>query len=136
MPTAFRFLVICLGAIQRLDDKLVTLSGIVNHLEANGKDPVEIAAIVGMILAPDMKGKPLDLMAWKLGKNGEPTPIPGYAGTPLILPDGLGPLVLPYSISLPIQDSGIYGFYLFDREGVFGPKEELLATYTYSVSVK
>jgi len=121
--------------MQRLDERLVTLSGIVNHLETSKGQPVDLAAIVGLILAPDMKGKSLDLMAWRLGKKGEPDRIPGYAGTPLILPDGLGPLVLPYSISVPIQESGIYGFYLFDRQGAFGSKETLLATYTYSVTV-
>ena len=74
-------------------------------------------------------------MAWTLDRNGARQTIPGYTCTPLMLPDGLGPVVLPYAISLPTRESGIYGFELFDREGAFGPREALLATYMLSVSV-
>jgi hypothetical protein len=128
-------LVICLGASQRLDDRLVNLTGIVNELETTANEPLELAAIVGVVLRPDMQGKHLDLMAWKLGRNGEPQKLDGYVGTPLILPKGLGPIVLPYSVRVPICEDGVYGFYLYDREGAFGSPEELLATYMYSVTV-
>jgi len=40
---------------------------------------------------------------------------------------------LPYQINVPIWTPGIYGFDLFDRDGVFGEKESLLATYLYAV---
>lgn len=136
MPDEFRFLLICLGASQRLDDRLVTLTGIVNELEITADEPLELAAIVGVILRPEMAGKRLDLMAWELGKNGGPKNLDGYVGTPLILPEGSGPVVLPYSINVPIREDGIYGFYLFDHEGTFGPPRRLLATYMFSVTVK
>lgn len=138
MPSEFRFLLICLGATQRLDDRLITLSGIVNELTATRGEAIELAAIVGAILQPEMKDKRLDLMAWRLGQAGKRVPIPGYAGTPLILPEGLGPLVLPYAVTLrsqPTLVSGIYGFELFDRDGAFASPETLLATYMFSLTV-
>jgi hypothetical protein len=125
-----------MGAMQRLDDRIITLSGIVNELFVERGQPVDLTAVVGLILMPEMKGKHLDLMAWKLGKKGEPVRLDGYVGTPLILPHGGGPVALPCEISLPINEDGIYGFYLFDREGTFGPPEQLLATYMFSVSFK
>lgn len=135
MPHEFRFLLICTGANFRFDERLVTLTGIVNELDATANEPIEVTAVVGVILRPTMLGARLDLMAWRLGKNGELLPLDGYAGTPLILPNGLGPVVLPYSLRIPIRHSGIYGFHLFDRDGAFGSTEELLATYMYSVTV-
>lgn len=135
MPSEFRFLVMCLGATQTLDDRHVTLSGIVNELECRADERVELGAMVGVVLRPPMKGKSLDLMVWKLDKKGEPDRLPDYVGTPLILPHGLGPSVLPYSIKVPIRETGIYGFYLFDRDGVFGEARKLLATYMFSATV-
>lgn len=135
MPNEFRFMLVCLGALQRLDDGHVTLNGIVNDIAGSTSERTELAIIIGAILRPPMKDKPLDLMAWMLDKTGEREAIPGYAGTPLILPNGKGPDVLPYSIKLPTPRSGIYGFELFDRDGAFGPKEELLATYMFGVHV-
>ena len=136
MPSEFRFLLICLGATQRLEDGLVTLSGVVNTLVVAAAEVVELAAVLGLILRPEMSGKRLDLMAWKLDAHGKRTPIPGYAGTPLILPRGLGPHVLPYSVVPRIPPKwtpGVYGFELFDRDAVFGPQETLLATYMFGV---
>ena len=134
MPSEFRFLLICLGATHRLDDDLISLSGIVNFLECSANDRTDLAAIVGVCLRPEMKDKSLDLMAWRLDRTGERQRIPEYAGTPLILPDSVGPAVLPYSISLPTPSSGIYGFELFDRDGAFGPPEALLSTYMFGVT--
>jgi hypothetical protein len=117
---------------EKADDDTGT---IVSKIECSATERVELAAIVGAILLPEMKGKSLDLMAFRLGKNGEPLSLDGYAGTPLILPKNTGPVVLPYEIKIPIRESGIYGFYLFDRDGVFAPKTDLLATYMYSAVV-
>ena len=136
MPNEFRFFLVCLGAIQRLDDHLVNLSGIVNDLDATPSEPVQLAAVVGLILRQEMTGKRLDLMVWKLDEKGKPQKFGDYVGTPLILPSGYGAHVLPYSITIPIVESGIYGFYLFDRDGAFGPKENLLATYMFGVTAK
>lgn len=47
-----------------------------------------------------------------------------------------GPAVLPYSLTVPVRSTGIHGFDLFDREGVFGPSERLLATYMYSITFR
>ncbi len=136
VPSAFRFLVICQGASMRADDRLVTLTGVVNELSAAPGEQLELAAVIGLILAPQMKGKSLDLMAWRLDRSGTRQPIPGYAGTPLILPDGLGPSVAPYAIRLPATSTSIHGFDLFDRDGVFGSPEQLLATYMLGLSLK
>jgi hypothetical protein len=135
MPNEFRFLVICQGATQRLDDHLVTLTGIVNTLEATAGERSELAAVVGAVVHPEWKGKRLDLMAWRLGKKGERLALPDYAGTPLILPEARGPQVMPYALSVPIPARGIYGFELFDPEGLFGRKNELLATYLFFAEV-
>jgi hypothetical protein len=134
MPSEFRFLLICLSASRREDDGHITLSGIVNTVDATIAKRLELAAVIGLVLRPEMQGKRLDLMAWRLGKSGERLPLPGYAGTPLILPQGLGPDVLPFQIAVPIQSKGIYGFELFDREGAFGPQEQLLATYIFAAN--
>ena len=56
MPSEFRFLVICLGAMQRLDDRLITLSGIVNELDGATSRPAELAAVVGAVLRPAVSG--------------------------------------------------------------------------------
>ena len=72
-------------------------------------------------------------MAWQLGNKGERETLVKYRGTPLEIPEEKGPSVAPYKISVPIWTPGIYGVELFDREGAFGPKEALLATYMYSV---
>ena len=135
MISEFRFLVICQGAMQRTDDHLVTLSGIVNEITTSASERTPLLAVVGLILRPAMKGKRLDLIAWSFGKTGEPEPLDGYVGAPLFLPDGLGPQTLPCEIALPIKRDGIYGFFLFDRDGVFGPKEDLLATYMFSATI-
>lgn len=135
MPDEFRFLLICLGATQRMEDRLVNLSGIVNELDAVPGESLELTAVVGAILRPEMAERRLDLMVWRLGPNGEPMRFGDYVGTPLILPYGLGPKVLPYSVRFSIDESGVYGFYLFDAEGTFGTPERLLATYMFSITV-
>ncbi len=136
MPSEFRFLIICMGAMQRLADGHVTLSGVLNDISVTaGGERAELAVIIGAILRPPMKGKRLDLMAWMLDSKGQREKLPGYAGTPLILPEKTGPDILPYSITIPMPRSGIYGFELFDRDGAFGPKEGLLATYMFGVHV-
>ena len=136
MPNEFRFLLICQGASQRTSDRLVTLTGIVNEITTTASERTKLLAVVGLILRPELAGKRLDLMAWKLGKKGERLALDGYAGTPLILPNGLGPQVLPCELAVPITADGIYGFEMFDRDGAFGPKENLLATYLFSATVK
>lgn len=133
MPDEFRFLLLCLSP-QKVGD-VVTLGGIVNDIRADDL-PTDIAlyAVVGAILRPPHWGKSLDLMAWQLGNKGERETLVKYVGTPLIMPEEAGPVVLPYRINVPIWTPGIYGFDLFDRDGIFGEKEGLLATYLYSVS--
>lgn len=135
LPSEFRFMVICQSASRREADGLISLFGVVDDIATIASERTELAAVVGAVLRPEVQGKRLDLMAWKFGRTGERTPLPGHAGTPLVLPRGLGPTVLPYQISLPIPATGIYGFELFDREGAFGPTEALLATYMFSARV-
>lgn len=132
----FRFLIICQSASARLDEPLITLHGVLNEMRGSATERTELAVVVGAILAPALAGKHLDLMAYVLDKSGKRQPIPGYAGTPLILPAALGPVVLPYSIALPTPHPGIYGFDLFDRDGAFGPPESHLATYRFGVSIE
>jgi len=138
MPSAFRFLVICLAASYREADGLVSLSGIVNTLQLQADEEVALTAVVSVILTPDMAGKSLDLMFWRLGRNGEPQRVPAFAGIPLILPaTAPGPQVLPLPLrTLPTLEAGLYGYYLFDRDGIFGPPEALLATYTFGITRK
>ena len=135
MPHEFRFLLICNGASNRLEDRQVNLHGIVNDIDGSSRERTELTAIIGLILMPEMEGKSLDLMCWMLDNKGERERIPEYAGTPMILPNGTGPVVLPCPIELPTPRSGIYGFELFDRDGIFGPPEELIATYMFGVNV-
>ncbi len=136
MPSNFRFLVICRRAIRNVDNQRITFEGVVNDLTLMNNEGIELVAAIGAVLLPVMEGKRLDLMAWKLARDGERQPIPGYAGTPLILPRGIGALVAPYSIKVPVKETGIFGFDLFDPDGVFGQPEGLLATYMFSVTVE
>lgn len=133
----FRFLLICLSAVN--NDGAISLGGIVNDLNltpAQLRDRILLRPVVSAVLRPEMEGRHLDLMAFRFGKSGEPLPLDGYAGLPLILPRGAGPTVMPYETKVPFGEPGIYGFYLFDREGTFGPKEGLLATYLFGVHAR
>jgi hypothetical protein len=95
---------------------------------------VSMIAVVGAVLRRPMWGKSLDLMAWQLGKTGERETLVQYRGTPLILPESVGAVCLPYPIVVPAWNPGIYGFELFDRDGCFGTREHLLATYLYAIA--
>jgi hypothetical protein len=131
----FRFLLLCRDRSK--DEKgAVTLHDVVNTIVVpNDSFPVDIEmfAMVGAIVMKQMWGKSLDLMAWQLGRGGEREPLVMYRGTPLIVPEEIGATVLPYRLKVPITTPGFYGFDLFDREGIFGKPEELLATYIYGV---
>lgn len=136
MPCEFRFLVMCLTPTKR--DGVVTLSEVVNTLyvpKSSLPTDIRMHAVVGAVLRSPMWGKNLDLMAWQLGNKGERETLVKYRGTPLILPREVGAVCLPYRVSVPIWTPGIYGFDLFDRDGAFGEKERLLATYLYAVDV-
>jgi len=134
MPMEFRFLVICLSPVK--GNGIVTLEHVVNTLQvpkASLPTDIGMCAVVGAVLRPPMWGHSLDLMAWQLGNKGERETLVKYRGTPLILPEEVGAVCLPYQVNVPIWTPGIYGFDLFDRDGVFGEKESLLATYLYAV---
>ena len=130
----FRFLVICRDVSCRPEDRFISLDGVVNEIVGSATGPTELKAVVGAILQEEMWGRRLDLMAHILGRNGAEK-IPGYSGTPLILPEAIGPQVLPYDILLPTPHPGIYSFSLFDRDLVLDSSGQLLATYTFSVSL-
>lgn len=134
MPHEFRFLVLCREPIN--DGGVVTLRDVVSTISlSEGLLPcdIDLFAVVGAVLRDPMWGKPLDLMAWQLGNKGERETLVKYRGTPLILPEQRGAVVLPYKVKVPVWTSGIYGFDLFDREGAFGKTESVLATYLYAV---
>jgi hypothetical protein len=136
LPSAFRFLVLCEHASQRQVDSYVTLKGVVSELVRVPGESIDLQAVVGVVLVPEIAGNHLDLLLWQLDKTGKPQPVPGYAGQHLELPDGVGAHALPFELrTLPITVTGIYGFYLFDRDGAFGPPSQLLATYMFGVTV-
>lgn len=135
MPSEFRFLVFCREPIK--ENEGVTLRHVVDTIslsEKNFPSDVQLYAVVGAVLREPMWGKPLDLMAWQLGNTGERETLVKYRGTPLILPEAVGAVCLPYAITVPAWTPGIYGFDLFDRDGVFGTRELLLATYLFAVA--
>lgn len=132
----FRFLAICEGVSQGPEENGVTLRDVVNTLKTTGERPTELTAAIGPVLHPEWQAKCLDLMAWRLGKSGQREKIPDYAGSPPILPEGRGPKVLPYQVRFCIPATGYYGFELFDRDGIFGTREALLATYVYFAEVE
>jgi hypothetical protein len=130
----FRFLLICMDAVN--DEGVIALGGIVNDLTLTAEQMrgrVRLRPVVSAVLRPEMEGRHLDLMAFRLGTDGKPQSLDGYAGLPLILPKGAGPTVMPYETTVPFGERGIYGFFLFDREGTFGEPEGLLATYLFGV---
>jgi hypothetical protein len=135
MSLGFRFLVVCNHATE--ENELFTLRQVLDSItmdESAFPFDLQCTAAIGVVLEPHMWGKSLHLMAWQLGKNGERETLVKYRGTPLILPNELiGALTLPYEISVPIWNPGIYGFDLFDPTGIFGQPESLLATYLYLV---
>lgn len=134
MPSEFRFLLFCLEPVK--SNGVVSLNGVVNTLHVSESDfPTDLVlyAVIGAILRESMWGKPLDLMAWQLGNKAEREKLVKFVGAPLILPEEKGAVVLPYRVSVPIWTPGFYGFDLFDREGIFGPPEHLLATYLYAI---
>lgn len=127
MPPPFRFFLLC------RDVSGTDLSDVINRVETSD-GATQIVAVVGAVIAPAMKGKCLDLMFWKLGKGGELESHADYVGTPLILPEGIGPQVMPFDVHLPPLQRGIYGFDLFDRDGALGDPQERLATYLFESS--
>lgn len=135
MSYDFRFLVICQGASHRAGEHHVMLNGIVNELRCAADEPVELVALVSALLHPKMQGKSLALMVGSLGRTPKLQPLDGYVGTPLILPAGMGPQVLPYPITLPIRRTGLYCFQLFDPNGLFGTRDGLLANFVFSAVV-
>ena len=134
MPNAFRFFLICHGVESGPNITNATLRGVVNSIVGLKHEATPLLAVVGAVVAPAMKGKPLDMMVWQLDKNGERQRLPGYVGTPLILPDVLGAQVMPFHFALPTPKSGVYGADLFDRLGAFGERETLLATFMFAVT--
>jgi len=135
MPSEFRFLVMCTEPTPR--DGAIDLKGVVNTVHLRAEDfptDLKMFAIVSAIVGKPMWGKSLDLMAWQLDNKGARATLVKYRGTPLIIPEAYGPLCMPYEITVPIWSSGVYGFDLFDRDGVFGKPKGLLATYLYGVT--
>jgi hypothetical protein len=132
----FRFLMFCESALYG-DDGSVSARGIIKDLRMKRGESAELIAILSVIMIPQHWGKRLDLMAWRLGRNGEREKLEGgYVGTPLILPREKGPIVNPCKITIPPQStSGIFGFDLFDPGGVFYKETKLLATYVYGIEV-
>jgi hypothetical protein len=71
VPNEFRFLVLCRQPTR--DGGIITLGDIVNNVhvpEADFPADVRVFAVVGAVLREPMWGKPLDLMAWQLGREG------------------------------------------------------------------
>lgn len=135
MPSEFRFLIICQQPEQT--DGGVNLKQVVDTIRLPEREfpcDLKVFAVIGAVLRESMWGKPLDLMAWQLGNTGERETLVKYRGTPLILPEEIGAVTLPYAITVPVWTPGIYGFDLFDRDGIFGAPERLLATYLYAVA--
>lgn len=134
MFNEFRFLVMC--RFPSKDGGKVILEDIINNIVVP-KFPatIEMFAVVGAIVRPELQGKRLDLMAWQVGMDGSGRQkLDGYVGTPLIIEQGAkGAVCMPYPIKVPVSKPGIYGFDLFDREGAFGKPASLLATYLYAV---
>ncbi len=128
MPNAFRFFLICHGVESGPGVTAAVLRGVINSIVALPTEPTRLIATVGAVVAPEMQAKHLDMMVWTLDRTGERQPLPGYAGTPLILPNLLGAQVMPFPFELPTPAKGIYGADLFDRDGAFAKPEKLLAT--------
>ena len=133
MPNEFRFFLLCHGVESVEHVPGAVLRGVVNSIVQLENEATPLFAVVGAIVAPSMSNKALDMMVWRLDRTGERQTIPGYVGTPLILPKCLGPQVMQYSFALPTPTKGIYGAELFDRDGAFGKREALLATYMFGV---
>lgn len=133
MPNAFRFFLLCHGVESDQNVPAAMLRGVVNTIVQLSGESTPLFSVVGAVLDPAMSRKSLDMMVWRLDRNGERQTLQGYVGTPLILPQALGPQVMQYSFSLPTPTKGIYGAELFDRDGAFGKPKSLLATYMFGV---
>jgi hypothetical protein len=134
MPSEFRFLVMCLFPTREGGE--IKLNGVINDLSIPADAfpaLIDMYAVVGVVLREPMWGKSLDLMAWRIGPTGQREKLDGYVGKPLILPREKGAVCCPFKITVPLSMTGVYGFDLFDREGLFGPAVTLLATYLYGV---
>ncbi len=113
-------LIICHGVESSPNIANATLRGVINSIVGLKHEATPLRAVVGAVVAPDMKGKALDMIVWRLDRNGERKTLPGYVGTPLILPEALGPQLMPFAFDLPTPTRGVYGADLFDRLGAFG----------------
>lgn len=133
MPNEFRFFLLCHGVESDENVPGAILRGVINSIVQLDSESTPLFAVVGAVVVPAMKQKALDMMVWKLDRSGQRQKVPGFVGMPLILPDSLGPQVMPYRFELPTPAKGIYGAELFDRDGAFGKPQSLLATFMFGV---
>ena len=137
LPSPFRFLVICQNMSQRIDDGLVTLTDVVNHIDCSTTTELDLAAIVGIVLDDTMAGKRLGLeVSILVDRMQRRQPLPRCPGKWLNLPAQIGAQVLPYTVQLTTPRTGMYCVDLWDHEGVCGPSGVLLATYLFGVTVE
>jgi hypothetical protein len=134
MPNEFRFFLLCHGVESEQNVPGAVLRGVINSVVQIDSEPTPLFAVVGAVIVPAMKQKSLDMMVWRLDRSGQRQTLPGFVGMPLILPNALGPQVMPYQFALPTPTPGIYGAELFDRDGTFGKRQALLATFMFGVN--
>lgn len=132
IETGFRFLVIAENP--QYKSGRVDLLGVANQLFISSiPTTLSLYAVLGVVAIPEQSGKRVALTFWRLGSDGSRQSVPGWTGTHVDLPGGLGPIVCPYKVELPIEEPGIYGFDAIDCDALFGPRNERLATYIFSV---
>src|SRR5262245_45030045 len=97
MDFEFRFLLICEKAYA-IGERTV-LENIFSIVEIPDDEipcDVQCNAVVSCALRPEMYGKQLGLLAWKLNGRRERETLPGWIGVKLPIPEGTGPVILPY----------------------------------------
>jgi len=134
VPHPFRFMVVCEGDLPEPDPD-INLLRVVNDLQVRRGQAIELSVVVSAVPMASSGAQQLALMGYRLDRDKGRTPISGWAGTHIDLPEGGRPFVVPWLVTIQPEQSGIHGFELFDVDGVFGTKEAVLASYLFSVQV-
>lgn len=136
MPSKVRYLVAC-GGVENQDGVLVLqqVLDVVNLPAAELPCEVQLSCVVGLKLEQEAWNKQLGLIAWKISPEGKKLELT-YNEEAVTIPEVEGFTSAEFSVVVPIDAPGEYGFELVDCDGVFENTEDAVGTFSFGVTVE